>query len=182
LRRYQRDLDNNLSVPVPAENAALHYLNTALKDGGIIYLEDLDLTATNNKETDDWADMIAEAFFTDDENSWLNLFKERFVILPDNVFDFLAETATEIRARIRIEEGTRTVQSGALWYEEYLPAETLLWGNIAADRPRKTGYTKKKEDMLGLLPDSGHRLQIGGKATVGSGQVRWIMKTQQPGE
>ncbi|MCI5166291.1 MAG: type III-B CRISPR module RAMP protein Cmr4, partial [Candidatus Electrothrix sp. GM3_4] len=48
-----------------------------------------------------------------------------------------AETATEVRARIRIEPGTRTVADGQLWYEENLPAETLLWGIVGCDRSRR---------------------------------------------
>ncbi|MEE9356401.1 MAG: type III-B CRISPR module RAMP protein Cmr4 [Methylococcaceae bacterium] len=176
LRRYQRDLKNDNSIPVPTENSALHCQDTRLKDGNMIYLEDLDLETEYQQETEAWAEVVARAFFADDD--WQNLFKQRFVILTDDVFDFLAETATEIRARIRIEEGTRTVQSGALWYEEYLPAETLLWGCIASDRPRKKDYKREKEDMLALLPAS-ERLQIGGNATIGAGQVRWILQPQE---
>lgn len=100
--------------------------------------------------------------------------------MPDNLFDFLAETATEIRARIRIEEGTRTVQNGALWYEEYLPAETLLWGCLATNRSRKPEYSKSSEQMLSLLPAT-ERLQIGGNATVGAGQARWNLYEKSKG-
>lgn len=181
LRRYQRDLQSDESIPVPAENEALHYLDSAigtkLKDkNDKIYLEDLDLIATEDNHTDQWANRIAEALFK--EQDWQKLFKQRFVILPDNVFDFLAETATEIRARIRIEEDTRTVQSGALWYEEYLPAETLLWGNIATDRSRIEKHPKTAEEMLKLLPHA-QRLQVGGNATVGAGQVHWTLPAKE---
>lgn len=181
LQRYQRDLQSNLSIPIPAENEALHYLDSAigtkLIEGDKIYLEDLDLNAAENNDTDEWANKIATAFFADNKE-WQKMFKQRFVILADNVFDFLAETATEIRARIRIEEGTRTVQTGALWYEEYLPAETLLWGNVACDRSRKGGHNKTADEMLHMLPEK-IQLQIGGKATVGAGQVRWTLPQQQ---
>jgi CRISPR-associated protein Cmr4 len=187
LRRYQRDLQSSTlssvpdKIPVPAENEALHYLDlaigTKIKDNNDkIYLEDLDLIASEDNHTDQWADIIAAALFKEQE--WQALFKQRFVVLPDNVFDFLAETATEIRARIRIEEATRTVQSGALWYEEYLPAETLLWGNIATDRSRKDKHPKTAEQMLELLPNT-RRLQVGGNATVGAGQVRWTLPAKE---
>ncbi len=98
-----------------------------------------------------------------------------FLIVKDDIFDFLSETATEIRARIRIKEATRTVQDGGLWYEEYLPAETLLWGILACDRSRNTKSDKDAEQLLQLLPSDDTRLQIGGNATVGAGQVRWII-------
>ncbi len=170
LNRYQRDLKSSHTIPQPSENSALHCKNSQLPDQGKIYLEDLDLDATKNTEADCWAQIFAEAAFTDP--AWREIFTARFVILADNLFDFLAETATEIRARIRIQEATRTVQTGALWYEEYLPAETLMWGIAASDRSRKPDYSKDKAHMLALLPDA-RSLQIGGNATIGAGQVEW---------
>lgn len=176
LHRYQRDLQSGHVIPEPADNAALHCTDSKLVDNEKIYLEDLDLNAVLHPEVDNWAEVIAEAVFPD--ATWRDLFKQRFVILPDNLFDFLAETATEIRARIRIEEGTRTVQSGALWYEEYLPAETLLWGNLASDRARKPNDVRGGQAMLALLPVT-KTLQIGGNATVGAGQVNWCLEESQ---
>ncbi len=176
LRRYQRDLKENAEdggltdIPTPSENQAIHTNITALQENQMVYLEDLDLEAKEGAK--DWADYIAQQIFSDDE--WKKLFKQRFLIVADNTFDFLSETATEIRARIKIEKGTRTVKSGALWYEEYLPAETLLWGIIAVDKPRNDSKKDQKE-LFDLLPKNNERLQIGGNATIGAGQVRWIM-------
>ena len=188
LRRYQRGLESTMTIPEPANTTALHVketflkdgqrINTCLLDGEKIYLEDLDLSATHCEDATTWAEHISQALFQ--EKDWQILFQQRFIVLPDNLFDFLAETATEIRARIRIEEGTRTVQSGALWYEEYLPAETLLWGCIGADRSRKPGYLKTSQEMLDLLP-AVERLQIGGNATIGAGQAKWNLYAKNKG-
>ena len=178
LYRYQRDLQCNHVIPEPVENAALHCTDSKVKDNEKIYLEDLDLNAVLNAEADKWAKLIAESVFPD--ITWQDLFKQRFVILPDNLFDFLAETAAEIRSRIRIEEGTRTVQSGALWYEEYLPTETLLWGEVACDRSRKPGVSKDQDEMLALLPTTLY-LQMGGNATVGAGRVKWQLARDDKG-
>lgn len=173
LNRYHRDLQSSCDIPQPEENSALHCDTSQLPNQEKIYLEDLDLNATKHAAADCWAQIIADATFTDP--AWREIFTTRFVILADNLFDFLAETATEIRARIRIQEETRTVQNGALWYEEYLPAETLLWGIAASDRSRKPGYSKDKAHMLSLLPAT-RSLQIGGNATIGAGQVEWNLK------
>jgi len=174
LQRYQRDIRNDLPVPTPEENDAMHSDNTKLTEevGGShkIFLEDLDLDAQQGAQA--WAEHIATQIFTEEE--WKTLFKQRFLIVHDNVFDFLSETATEIRARIKIEEGTRTVKGGALWYEEYLPAETILWGIIGADNARD-GSEKEAKELLKILPKNDTRMQMGGNATVGAGQVRWIM-------
>ena len=95
------------------------------------------------------------------------------MILQILLFDFLSDTATEVRARIKIKEHTRTVEDGGLWYEEYLPAETILWGVVATDRSRRiSAKARDAAELLKLLP-SEQRLQIGGNATVGCGQVMW---------
>lgn len=172
LRRYQRDTNNDTSIPEPKENQAIHTSNTVLKstEDEPIYLEDLDIVSSTG--ADDWAKIIAGRIFAGNKE-WQGQFKQRFLVVHNDIFDFLSETATEIRARIKIKEDTRAVQQGALWYEEYLPAETILWGVLAADKPRN-GNTKTAEELLDILPNS-DRLQIGGNATVGAGQVRWIM-------
>jgi len=173
LQRYKRDLKIEKNIPIPDDRQALHADATKLCEGvennAMVYLEDLDLTAKTGAE--EWADYISSRVFDDE---WKNLFKERFLIVADNVFDFLSETATEIRARIKIEEDTRTVKAGALWYEEYLPAETILWGELAVDRA-KDGSEKTADDLLKQLSKTNTRIQIGGNATIGAGQVRWIM-------
>ena len=171
LRRYQRDSSNDITIPEPQENQAVHTTGTVLKEGENIYLEDLDITSSPG--ADDWAKAIASRIFTTNEE-WQDQLKQRFLIVHDDIFDFLSETATEIRARIRIEEKTRTVQQGALWYEEYLPAETILWGVLAVDDSRNKDSKKTADDLLNLLPKADTRIQIGGNATIGAGQVRWI--------
>ncbi len=156
-------------------------------DGQSVFLEDLDFQTTADKKSADLiADHIAKNIFppasTPDDDNWQTKFKERFLIIPDNVFSFLAETATEVRARIKLKEGTRTVEDGALWYEENLPAETLLWGVIGCDRSRRDEKKsdKKLESAKDLMKyfrgkiDPEKSLQIGGNATVGRGRVRWI--------
>lgn len=176
LERYKRDLIAKEGIPAINRNfgnntQAKHTAESVLLDSesGMIYLEDLDIKSA--KEADDWAEYIGEQIFK--ENEWKDLFKQRFLIINDDIFDFLSETATEIRARIKIKEDTRTVQDGGLWYEEYLPAETLLWGVLAADRSRNPGCKKEANALLAQLPRA-ERLQVGGNATVGAGQVRWI--------
>lgn len=184
LRRYQRDLqdNNNPNLPdsilEPDDESAYPSSETALEESNKIYLEDLDLNkAGNNADImDKWAKFIANQIFTDE--SWQTLFTKRFLIVSDNTFDFLSETATEIRARIRIQEDTRTVQQGALWYEEHLPAETILWGIIGSDNARDESNKSAKE-LLKILPDNDTRIQIGGNATIGAGQVRWILSAEE---
>jgi CRISPR-associated protein Cmr4 len=181
LRRYQRDLNatqappTTLGIPTPAENGILVCDPSALKlNGNQVFLEDLDLDASEDPQAQTWAEAIGQAVFGKPEDAhWQALFLERFAIVSDAVFDFLAETATEIATRIKLKPETRTVEKGGLWIEESLPAESLLWGIVACDRSRH-GEAKSGKDLLKSLPAE-QRLQVGGKASVGRGQVRWVL-------
>ncbi|MCP4126410.1 MAG: type III-B CRISPR module RAMP protein Cmr4 [Gammaproteobacteria bacterium] len=178
LRRYQRDLTETgvtgipTEIPQPAEDAACHTEGSDLAAGNKIYLEDLDLNIGHCQQADTWAEWIAGEFFHNDD-PWQETFKQHFLVLPDNLLDFLAETATEIRTRIRIDPDTQTVQDGALWNEEYLPAETLLWGVLACDQARNDA-NKDGKALLKLLENQ--TVQLGGNVTTGGGQTRWIKR------
>jgi CRISPR-associated protein Cmr4 len=184
LRRYLQDWLVRLGkpvgvlpLPVSKEEIVTTAEGAAIADQGKVILEDLDLIPCERpgerQKAADLAKFIAEAAFPKDPD-WQSVFCERFSVVTDGVFDFLAETATEIRARIRIEENTRTVKKGGLWYEENLPAESLLWGLVACDRSRHDKLTMDAATLLAELPIQ-TRLQVGGKATVGRGQCLWAM-------
>lgn len=179
LRRYGRDLSATVAtIPILKDDEIAVCAGSVLRHANNkVFLEDWDLSAVNpDSAADAWAEHIGAAIFANDE-SWRNLFRQRLAIVADSVFDFLAETATEIVARIRIKPETRTVEKGGLWYEENLPAETLLWGMAAADRSRYDKVSNSGTELLDLLPAE-ERLQVGGKAGVGRGQVRWMMGTK----
>jgi CRISPR-associated protein Cmr4 len=181
LHRFKRDLQavkyqmNDLAIPTPASEGIDLCPNSVLMTStGKVLLEDLDLSVKQTDAAQAWAKLISDALFSSDDESWKTLFEQRFAILDDAMFDFLAETATEIVTRIRIDPGTRTVVQGGLWFEEHLPAESLLWGVAACDRSRYDKLESKGADLLRLLLGE-KRLQIGGKASVGRGQARWLL-------
>ena len=147
---------------------------TLIESGGV-YLEDLDFTA-NSKDTStkEWAEFIAKSVFAIDP-AWQDQFKKRFVVLPDSAFDFLCETGTEVHTRVRIDDDTKTVAKGALWTEESLPAETILMGLIQCDRIfGRNGEDITPPGLLDRFAKGDLALQIGGKATIGRGQVRCV--------
>ena len=100
---------------------------------------------------------------------------QRFIILPDSTFSFLADTATEIRMRIRIDRETRIVKEGALWSEENLPAESVLYGILAIDKSRHSRNAKSADELSALIPAGETQIQIGGKHTVGRGLCRLVL-------
>jgi CRISPR-associated protein Cmr4 len=147
---------------------------TALKEGERIYLEDLDFTARACPTATRWASKIAAWVFAND-SSWQEQFKKRFVVLPDSAFDFLCETGTEVHTRVRIDDETKTVADKALWTEESLPAETVLVGVVQCDRIfGRNGEDITPTGLLDRFARESLTLQIGGKATIGRGQVRCV--------
>ena len=180
LQRLARDLKaadalpQAADVPEVQEGQCLPGSDTSkLRDaGGKVFLEDLDFTTQSSREAKAWANWLAEQVFAGDAN-WKNAFLERFVMLPDNVFNFLCDTGTEVAARVRIEDDKKTVANGALWYEEALPAETILGGLVWCDRVFGGNGTKPAE-LLDACCGTSLDLQIGGKSTVGHGRVRCI--------
>lgn len=181
LLRLKRDLElaklaSNLQEPEAVTGQDLHCpqgIASSLKDASNkVYLEDLDFTGHENPIAAAWAGEIAAWVFPNDL-TWQNEFKKRFAIIADDSFDFLSETGTEVNAHIRIEQEKKTVAKGALWYEEALPTETILAGLVWCDRVYpKNGTTQER--LLQQFCTAELRLQIGGKATVGKGQIRCL--------
>ena len=67
-------------------------------------------------------------------------------------------------------------ENGALWYEETLPPETVLYVTLAATNSRRAGAQTDAQAVLGhalsLFPDVRPYLQLGGNETVGMGWCR----------
>jgi CRISPR-associated protein Cmr4 len=99
--------------------------------------------------------------------------RERFCLVHDDVMNFLLETATEVTARIRLDDEKKTVAKGALWYEESLPTETILSGVVAVT---PTPHIRKELDSAAIFQVleklTAKPLQFGGKSTVGRGVCR----------
>lgn len=179
LLRLARDLIEGDSAPPPepppgGTAVLLHSSPTQLRDpeSDMVYLEDLDFKGENSAAAQSWAEYLAGRLFANDPR-WQAVFKERFAIVPDDAFDFLAETGTEVNARVRIDDQRKTVADGHLWYEESLPAETLLAGLVYCDRvPGEPVLTA--EQLLKEFCDKPIQCQIGGKASIGKGRVRCL--------
>lgn len=136
----------------------------------LVFLEDLDLKMTKDRLLDEWAQWLL--------GQLPNLAKPntRLAVVSDDIMSYLLDTATEVVARIKLEDDSKTVQDGALWYEESLPTESVLYSLVLASASRKKGAAHTAEQVMqhvALLTKS--LLQLGGKATVGRGLCRFYM-------
>ncbi|TEB13240.1 type III-B CRISPR module RAMP protein Cmr4 [Pelotomaculum propionicicum] len=179
LRRCLRDAENTIhsdkapEIPVLNSVANCHVIDAGcaitLDDHRVIF-EDLDFAAVLDDNARVWAEWIGMRIFPDDTD-WRGMLTARFCVVHDDVMGFLLETATEVFARVRLREDAKTVENNALWYEEALPAETILSGLVFAT-PVKAGPGEVFNTLEGLM---GKPLQLGGKATVGRGLCRLRM-------
>lgn len=98
-------------------------------------------------------------------------FQKQFVVLSDDDFTHFAQHATEVSARIGLSYDTKTVRQGALFYQEFLPTETLFYSVVLANAARaRNGGGKDPREVFAFLEKSlPPLLQIGGDETTGKG-------------
>lgn len=116
---------------------------------------------------------------------------KQLVIVHNDMFAHLCKFATPVTAHIAIDNTNKTVKTGALWYEETLPPETVFYlvlkANAVRDAQAKFDDNSivkesKAEAVLAsvtnvLLAKPAY-LQIGGNETVGMG---WCKVTNYKG-
>ncbi len=183
LSRFLRDIKDvqvkqvpSLKVPVIEDGkhclvADTKTITLMKKDEPMVYLEDIDLIAEKNAIAKEWAQWISQHVFSGD-TYWREMLIERFCVVHDDVFNFMLNTATEITARIKIKVESKTVTSGGLWYEESLPAETILSGILLATPPKAAKIAAKEVFEIIEKMTTDKTMQFGGKATIGRGMCR----------
>lgn len=192
LQRDLRDLQHSRptdTIPQPASLTRCYagpaLLLKDLRETPMVYLEDLDLEPYGEQDAQvhqmtQWADWLGTHIFANDTIGQ-KLFRERFCVVHNDVFHFLLRTATEIIARIKLQENTKTVEDGGLWYEEALPTESILSGMAVATPLKEPGWKKEDNRDAYLKPATlfdvittliTTPIQLGGKATVGRGLCR----------
>ena len=98
--------------------------------------------------------------------------RSHLAVLSDNDFCHFVRHATEVVARIALDYEHKTVKEGALFYQEFLPAETIFYTLVLASDSRKPDARFSASEILAYLRDcitSTGVVQIGGDETIGKG-------------
>lgn len=149
--------------------------NDALQSGAgsTLYLEEFQFQA-RQAGLDALVSWLAA--FVPGEPGFAGRLSQQLVVVHDDMFAHLAQYATPVNPHIAIDNRNKTVKAGALWYEESLPPETVLYVALAASASRKRGGEVSAEQVLQatlqLFPQDGSYLQLGGNETVGMGWCR----------
>ncbi len=174
LRRLKRDANaagftalSGIDTPEPEDKTCyITTKNCKITNDRQVILEDLEFSAETKESVKTWAETLGKYLF--DDAYWQDALNARFCIISDDMMSFLLETGTEVVARIALEEETKIVKNGALWYEESLPAESILSGLVSAVEVAQANITPeevyKTLDEITQAP-----IQVGGNATVGRG-------------
>lgn len=116
------------------------------------------------------------ARFGTDEAAFAEQLKAQLLIVSDDMFNHLASFATPVTPHIAIDNDRKVVKNGALWYEETLPPDTVLYVALAAHRSRAKDSERDAawvlEQALSLFPTERPYMQLGGNETVGMGWCR----------
>lgn len=186
LARFRRDLEAaRLAASVswnldelPDEGAAWTADDKSLVAGDSIVLEDFAFPARPHPEVSKIAGWLAANVFppTDEYKYFREKALTNLVILPEDAFRDFTQFATEVVTRIRIDPETKTVAQGALWTEEHLPSDTVLYAPLHATAPRTDEGPESLQsarDVLAFVRALNlDRLQLGGDEMVGRGIVR----------
>lgn len=145
--------------------------------GDKIVLEDLVFDSIESKNThiSKLADWIAINALSNDDayKYWRDKLRTSLVVVSDEVFQHLVVNYTEVSTRHKRSE-TQTVESGALWNEETLPSDTLMYASLlASDSHKKDSVLPlKRDDVMKTVEDVINEIgfiQMGASETVGQG-------------
>lgn len=183
-RKFPCEWNLNLSGIITETSKLSHPVDN--KD--LIMLEDYTYTV---KKCDKFGALLDEIIEHLPENTVTkDMIREHAVILSDDDFSSFVKYSTEVNTRIKIEPSTGTVSGNALFTEEYLPPECVLYSllfftNSHLAQDDKTGgeiikRNQVKEKFLKLFP--GGTIQVGAHSTLGKGFVEvQIWKEERDG-
>jgi len=179
----------------PEADQAYVTTNSAVVAENTVVLEEFAFTAIQENAaitaTQQLAKWLADNALptTEEYKYWRDKLRTNLVILPNNAYRDFTLHATEVVTRVKLKNETKTVENGALWTQELLPTESLLYATVNAtrlrmgngDKPKTLAKDEPKAEAEALLEwiskadNIPHRFQIGGDETVGRGlvHVRW---------
>ena len=180
LARFLRDahivgLPVEWDVPESPATGEVLIFGEDLKAGDKVVFEEFAFTPKQEEAVKKIGEWLAEnALPRGDEYSyWRQALPDRLAILPQDAFRDFATFATEVVTRVRLDPETKTVAERALWTEEYLPVDTLLYAPLMASPTRaKNGVRLDGAQVLEKVRKLElARTVLGGDETIGRGVV-----------
>lgn len=162
---------DNIEYTVPSSSGLI------VKDNRII-LEEYLFKITPDENCTKLCQWLAENILPDNAEYkfWRGKMTKDVVVLSNTDFRDFVTLSTEVIARTKIDSKTGTVDKnvGGLWYEEYLPSDSILYALVLATPifSKDTGMFSNEGRVMTFFEKGLPRvIQIGGNATLGKGLV-----------
>lgn len=125
------------------------------------------------------AKWLAENVLAQSLPYWQSKIKENLIVLSEDDFADFLQFSTEVHTRIKIDNETGTVKDGALFTEEYLPSETVMY-SLAMFSPefKKNGMTLNEVRKF-FNDHKPEYFQMGSNSSIGKGIIRLTTKNNQ---
>jgi CRISPR-associated protein Cmr4 len=163
---FKHDIQEDNAISIGSDNIS-----------GQVILEDAVVNVSDQKSKDN---------FFQKEFSQI----ERLLLISDDMFDYAVSYCTEIQTNIKINSNTGTAEDGALRYQEFLPADSVLYAIVHYSErnaseikdDQQTELKKLVEEMQAetiktFVEDTVKDfIQIGGDETLGKGicKITWL--------
>lgn len=185
LQQFKKDLEltNINGVTIPDKSGLLiEGSNLCLDDKKTVIFEEYTFELTVNSELKSFAEWIANNLIpqTEKYNYWKEKLKKDIVVLSDDEFKDFVNLSTEVITRTKIDNETGTVSKGALFTEEFLPTDSILYSLVFSsplfikdeEKPEPFKIDDEAKNVMEYfakgLPEV---VQMGGDATIGKGMV-----------
>ena len=175
LERYKKDLEylgieKDFDLQLKSKNSALILTDSddVFNKGDSVLLEEaLVKINSDQKVNDEMVEFINENFPE----------LKRLLLISDEMFDYCVTCCTEVQTNIKIDSKKGTAEDRSLRYQEFLPADSLLYSLVCFSNPTRDENSYSAEIIKGYIQDTiKDFLQIGGDATLGKGicKINWI--------
>jgi CRISPR-associated protein Cmr4 len=146
-------------------------------DGTTIRLEEYAFSdCTANSKISELGKWIADKLYAN-QTYWHTKMQKDIVVLSDDDFADFVNHSTEVITRTKIDNETGTVSDTALFTEEFLPSETLMYSLVMFAPEFKSGGMKDEAVKAFFVDNQPEVLQIGGNSSLGKGIVRTKVKS-----
>lgn len=174
IKRYKNDLEisgqTDISFEILKENTITQNSKIKLDDEDVVILEEYSFEVSEDDNTNELARSLAK-------KTGISEIEEKLIVLSDDDFKDFVNMFTEVITRTKIDNKTGTVKDGALFNEEYLPSETVMYSMVFASSiiPDIGNDIKNEDDVMKFFKDNcPDVIQIGGNATIGKGICKII--------
>lgn len=150
LERFRQDTCVNISLPEVPKSVS-----------ECIVMEDSIITVNNQLVLEEFV-LTAKTKNIQIEDQLLSsrIYLKRVAVVHDDLFSHIVKNYTEVQTHIKVDIEKGTVEGGALWTEEYVPAEAIFYFKVVSNN--------------GSFITMPNILQIGGNSSTGKGIVEVV--------